>query len=58
MIPPRDGVSAYYLLDGARTTRPVARGELIRFADVEGVDALSLELHRAGLARTADDRTE
>jgi predicted homoserine dehydrogenase-like protein len=55
MVEPDDAVSAYYLLDDARTVRPVARGELVGFQDVEGVDAGALELHLAGNARFPHD---
>ncbi|QOR70889.1 homoserine dehydrogenase [Ruania alkalisoli] len=34
----------YYLLDGARLRHPVAAGAAIRYADVEGIDPLLLEL--------------
>ncbi|MDQ0643783.1 homoserine dehydrogenase [Microbacterium murale] len=53
MIDADDTVSAYYLLDGAHATRTIARGELIRFGDVEGIDAGALALHNAGIARFA-----
>lgn len=41
-------VSAYYLLDGARLVRPVARGELIGAADIERADPVAAELYAAG----------
>lgn len=41
-------ISAYYLLDGACLVRPVARGELIGIADVEGADPVAADLYRAG----------
>lgn len=51
MIAAEDGVAPYYLLDGARTVRPISPGELIRIEDLEGVDPDALALHLAGIAR-------
>ncbi|MFI6426804.1 homoserine dehydrogenase [Promicromonospora sp. NPDC050880] len=54
-----EGVAPYYLLDGARLTRPVAPGGLIGLDDVEGVDEPALAAYRQGIARTTtngDDR--
>jgi predicted homoserine dehydrogenase-like protein len=60
MLDPAEGVSPYYLLDGARLTKPVARGALIGLDDVEGVDEPALDAYLAGIARTTqtngDDR--
>ncbi|MFF1251953.1 homoserine dehydrogenase [Pseudarthrobacter sp. NPDC058329] len=41
----------FYLLDGARLTRPVAQGDLIGLEDVDGVDAGALALYLAGASR-------
>lgn len=54
MLAPAEGVSPYYLLDGARLARPVARGALIGLDDVEGVDEPALDAYRAGAARTTE----
>lgn len=54
MLEPAEGVSPYYLLDGARLARPVARGALIGLDDVEGVDEPALDAYLAGAARTTE----
>ncbi|MFC0673212.1 homoserine dehydrogenase [Brachybacterium hainanense] len=48
MIAPVPEATAFYLLDGARLRRPVRAGELIGAQDLEGLDPLAHELHRAG----------
>lgn len=48
MIGPDPEVTAYYLLDGARLRHDVPAGHLLGEADVEGIDATTLALHRAG----------
>ncbi|MFI2490470.1 homoserine dehydrogenase [Promicromonospora kroppenstedtii] len=54
MLDPAEGVSPYYLLDGARLAKPVARGALIGLDDVEGVDEPALDAYLAGAARTTE----
>lgn len=54
MIATDHEASPFYLLDGACLTRPVARGELIGFEDVDGVDAGALALYLAGASREAN----
>jgi predicted homoserine dehydrogenase-like protein len=53
MVDPDDAVAPYYLLDGARLTRPVAAGELVRLADLEGVADGPLAGHLAGARHTS-----
>ncbi|WP_207211847.1 homoserine dehydrogenase [Promicromonospora panici] len=54
LIDPVDPAEAapYYLLDGARLARPVARGALIGLDDVEGVDRPALAAYLAGITHT------
>ncbi|MFE7507429.1 homoserine dehydrogenase [Promicromonospora sp. NPDC057488] len=54
MLDPAESVSPYYLLDGARLSRPVAAGALIGLDDVEGVDEPALDAYLAGAARTTE----
>ena len=51
MIATEPAASPFYLLDGARLTRPVAHGDLIGLEDVDGVDAGALALYLAGASR-------
>ncbi|ACU37612.1 SAF domain-containing protein [Actinosynnema mirum] len=58
MVAPEPGAAPYYLLDGARLRRPVAAGELVRLADLEGVAPGPLDAHLFAQAQVAAAATE
>ena len=48
--PDAGDIAPYYLLSGARVRRDVAAGELVRFADLDGVHEPAASAYRSGLA--------